>query len=784
MRKARLTCAAMLALALIALPSITYGQTLAEDAEANSGTAFDRADAYDPGGESVEATNDLDADSYGVSSEDADTSSEDDSDIEAYSIETRSSSIRPMQLSEEMRYFCKYESSQNYDQGLSYGDGYHAMGYYQFDNRYGLGNFLEAVYNYNPTKYSALKQIGDWYDWNTYGDGGNVRSVKSPGGDWTMADDLNWSWHQAYEADPTEFSRLQNYWAYTQYYEPADNWVYNKFGINLDDYSDCARGMVWGMCNLFGYSGWQRWANSAGLYSGMTNTQFVSGLANALVAGIENGTYKYTYGTSYVNRYKNELKDCLGYLGTSAASLAASNKGAIPDGLYSVRMNSARSMALDVSAGSKADGANVQIYGFNATNAQYWQVTNDSDGFITIKNIGSGKVLDVSSATRRNSANVQQWSSNSSDAQKWAAVKQSDGSVVLFSKLGQGLVLDIANGSMSNGANAELYATNGTSAQRFYFRSSNADEAAKHKDDLADGTYSFSTSLNYIKVLDVSSGSKANGANVQLYTSNSTAAQSWKVSHDAEGYVTLTNTGSGKVLDVCNGNAASGANVWQYSSNGTDAQKWIAVKESDGTYTFKSAMNGSYVLDISSASTANGANLQLWSSNGTSAQRFYATNLSSSTVVDAWAKMNAGVLSDGTYVLSSALNSSKVLDVQWGSTANGANVWIYAKNGSTAQSWRVSHDSNGYVTLTNVGSGKALDVSGGVAQNGRNVQQYTPNGTRAQKWIAVKASNGITLQSAIDPSYVLDISGGSTANGANVQIYQSNGTKAQAFNVK
>ncbi len=783
MRKTRLTCAALLALALIAVPSVSYGQTVAEDVESNYGTSFDRSDAYEPG-DDAEASYDTEVNSYDVTEEDADAYSEDDSDIEAYSNETRSSSIRPLQISEEMRYFCKYESSQNYDQGLSYGDEYHAMGYYQFDNRYGLGDFMKAVYYYNPTKYSALKQIGDWYNWNTYGSSGNVTTVKSPGGNWTMADDLNWSWHQAYAADPTEFSCLQNYWAYTQYYEPASNWLYNKYGIDLDSYADCARGMVWGMCNLFGYSGWQRWANNGGLYNGMTSTQFVSSLANALVTGIENGTYTYKYGTSYVNRYKNELKDCFGYLGTSAASLAASNKGAIADGVYSIRMNSAREMTLDVSGGSTANGANVQIYEVNATNAQYWKVTSDSDGFITITNVGSGKALDVSSGLRRNGANVQQYSSNGSDAQKWAAVKQSDGSVVLFSKLGQGLVLDITGGYTSNGTNVELYATNGSNAQRFYFRSANSDEAAKHKGDLADGTYSFSTSLDYIKVLDVSGGSKANGANVQLYATNSSAAQSWKISHDAEGYVTLTNSGSGKVLDVCNGNAKSGANVWQYSSNGSDAQKWIAIKESDGSYTFKSALDGNYVLDISGASTANGANLQLWSSNGTSAQRFFATNLSSSSVVDAWAKKNAGVLSDGTYVLASSLSSSKVFDVQWGSKDNGANVWLYAKNGSNAQSWRVSHDGNGYVTLTNVGSGKVLDVSGGVAQNCRNVQQYVSNGTRAQKWIAVKTANGITFQSAIDPTYVIDISGGSTANGANVQLYSSNGTKAQAFSVK
>ena len=94
----------------------------------------------------------------------------------------------------------------------------------------------------------------------------------------------------------------------------------------------------------------------------------------------------------------------------------------------------------------------------------------------------------------------------------------------------------------------------------------------------------------------------------------------------------------------------------------------------------------------------------------------------------------------------------------------------------------MTHDSNGYVTLTSVNSGKALDVNGGVSANGTNVQQYDSNGTYAQKWIAVKNSDGsYTFQSALAENAVLDVNGGSSANGTNVQLYTSNGTNAQKW---
>ena len=61
----------------------------------------------------------------------------------------------------EMKYFTKYESHGNYNQGFSYGDGYNALGYYQFDRRWSLIPFMKQVYNYDSAKYGMLKDAID-----------------------------------------------------------------------------------------------------------------------------------------------------------------------------------------------------------------------------------------------------------------------------------------------------------------------------------------------------------------------------------------------------------------------------------------------------------------------------------------------------------------------------------------------------------------------------------------------------------------------------------------------
>ena len=149
--------------------------------------------------------------------------------------------------------------------------------------------------------------------------------------------------------------------------------------------------------------------------------------------------------------------------------------------------------------------------------------------------------------------------------------------------------------------------------------------------------------------------------------------------------------------------------------------------------------------------------------------------------LDTLAKDNRNVLADGTYNISSLVNSNHVLDVSNASTSSGANVQLWTNNNTQAQQFKVSHDSQGYVTFTNTKSGKVLDVSNGIAKNGGNVWQYASNGSRAQKWIVKKDGNGYVIISALNENYVLDLANASTKDGSNIQVYSYRGTNSQKW---
>lgn len=287
-----------------------------------------------------------------------------------------------------------------------------------------------------------------------------------------------------------------------------------------------------------------------------------------------------------------------------------------------------KKLVTDVTSASTANGARVQLYSSNNTNAQKYRFESIGNGTYKIVDINSGKVLDVSSGSTANGAALQQYTSNNTVAQQWTVRNYGSSKIALVS-VNANKAVDIPDGNAVQQAQLQLYSPNGTVAQQWLvakapltLRERLNETAAKHRQDLPDGTYTFGSKLNTSMKMDVSGASRSNYGNVQIWAGNGTNAQKWKVTHDSNGYVTLTSVNSGKVLDVNGGVSANGTNVQQYDSNGTYAQKWIAVKNSDGSYTFQSALAENKVLDVSGASTSNGANVQLYAANGTNAQKW------------------------------------------------------------------------------------------------------------------------------------------------------------------
>lgn len=396
----------------------------------------------------------------------------------------------------EIKYFTKYESHGNYNQGFSYGDGYNALGYYQFDRRWSLILFMKQAYNYNPEKYSMLKDAID-----RGGEISNARNAMYENGQLTELGRIAQEAFQgAYNTDPVEFSALQDAYAYNSYYAVTEAWLKSALGIDISGRADCVKGMVWSITNMCGTGGCRdffRWAN---LSNDMSDREFVTALSNSVV---NNVATKYSsqpqYHEGWKNRYCNELKDCLVYIAEDEAAAATpvqpeptpapsptpdsnddssddanddrmdapptdadgngSAGGTTNDGSTSNGSNSNGSAAGDSSSSS---AGNTDSDASGSTDADTSNSsTSSSDSFVdTGSNNGSGSDAVPDSDDSKDDSN------KAPDAPVASPDKKPSFSVQLGSTLGSSLMAGVNNGSTQNKDNSDQVSTEKTEAAK------------------------------------------------------------------------------------------------------------------------------------------------------------------------------------------------------------------------------------------------------------------------------------------------------------------------------
>ena len=453
--------------------------------------------------------------------------------------------------------------------------------------------------------------------------------------------------------------------------------------------------------------------------------------------------------------------------------LAAANAGTLAPGTYSVASALSSGSVLDAAGAGTADGTAAQTWSANGTDAQAWLVEDAGAGYVTVRNAASGLALDVPGGSACSGAQLQLWTPNGSWAQRWVAVRDGAG-IRLVSALDDTLSVDLPGASTADGSRLQLYSDNGTAAQRWSFEPAKTvrervDElAAANAGTLAPGTYSVASALSSGSVLDAAGAGTADGTAAQTWSANGTDAQAWLVEDAGAGYVTVRNAASGLALDVPGGSACSGAQLQLWTPNGSWAQRWVAVRDGAGIR-LVSALDDTLSVDLPGASTADGSRLQLYSDNGTAAQR--------------WSFVTPGctqVVSNGVYVIKSAMNQNYVLDIAGASDANGANAQLYEANGTGAQAFALTW-SNGYYSISNVSSGKYLDLENGSNQNGANVQQQGTFVRDSARWSLVGNPDGSFVFVNFASDTCMTVASPSAGNYSNVQGAVRTGATGQKW---
>lgn len=396
----------------------------------------------------------------------------------------------------EMKYFTKYESHGNYNQGFSYGDGYNALGYYQFDRRWSLIPFMKQAYNYNPEKYSMLKDAID-----RGSEISNASNAMYENGQFTELGHIAQDAFQgAYNTDPVEFSALQDAYAYNSYYAVTEAWLKSGLGIDISGRADCVKGMVWSITNMCGTGGCRdffRWAN---LSNDMSDREFVTALSNSVVNNVATKfSSQPQYHEGWKNRYKNELKDCLVFIAedeaaaatpvqpepTPAPSPTPDSNGDSSDDVNDDRMDApstdadgngsaggttndgSTSNGSDLNGSAAGDSSsssagNTDSAASGSTDAG----SSDSSTGSSDSSVGTGSNNGFGSDATPDSDSSKDGSNKAPDAPVASPDKKPSFSVQLGSTLGSSLMAGVNNGSTQNKDNSDQVSTEKTEAAK------------------------------------------------------------------------------------------------------------------------------------------------------------------------------------------------------------------------------------------------------------------------------------------------------------------------------
>lgn len=142
--------------------------------------------------------------------------------------------------------------------------------------------------------------------------------------------------------------------------------------------------------------------------------------------------------------------------------------------------------------------------------------------------------------------------------------------------------------------------------------------------------------------------------------------------------------------------SATKTSIWSY--NRGDAQLFKLLDAGDGYYTIQNKGSGKN-LNVKGGKKDDGTPIIAYPADGTKNEKFKLVPTSDSSLLAP------------SYLIVSALDDSKVLDVRGSNQSDGAEIILWTLHGRQNQQWVIVPREDNLVCFINVYSGKPLDVN-------------------------------------------------------------------------
>lgn len=361
-------------------------------------------------------------------------------------------------------------------------------------------------------------------------------------------------------------------------------------------------------------------------------------------------------------------------------------------------------------ADPEAESADVAEEEYSGDDTQTFRLSFNEDHTCRFTNLRSYKVLQGNGNGDQDGRDVRQYSWDQHENQRWYPIPLPDGNYCFLNKHTT-KVLDGAN----PGDNVHQWEWHGGDNQRWALEP----RLDTSPGPIQPGLYQIRWSSNAVTVRD---SSTAEGANVQIETASDEPGQLFAFVPLSDDTYKIVNVYSGHVLDGYQ--LQHGTDVHQWDWHGGDNQRWY-VEDIGGDEV--ALVNKASDLVLDAAGAWPGSNVR---------QSGWANSLWSN-----WEIRQP----ESSYIFESecrleSVASGLLADVRYGSTDNGANVWLWGSNGSDAQVFDATRLDDGTYRFVNANSGKVLD--GYWPSDGDNVHQWEGHGGDNQRWYVYDVGNG------------------------------------------
>ena len=435
----------------------------------------------------------------------------------------------------------------------------------------------------------------------------------------------------------------------------------------------------------------------------------------------------------------------------------------IENGIYRINSIINAKPAFDITDGSYADGAQIQLWDYLEAEQQKFEITYGQDGYYTIKSAYTGKVLAVSDNKVINGTTIIQKSEENIDSEKWIIIDEGNGEYSINSKLNN-LCIDTPDWDAVNGKKLVMHDWNGGTAQKYTFSS-----VVENINTINSGVYNIVISNATNMALDITDGSKENGAQIQLWDYLGAQQQKFNLEYVEDGeYYKIISNYTGKALTI-NENK-----LIQQDYENLNTQKWIIKDKGNNKYTIVSLENN-LAIQLTNGTTWNGTKLEVGVENGTSSQQFSFNSRRE--------LISKRSIEDGIYKITSILNNKPAFDITDGSKEDGAQIQLWDYLNASQQKFEIKYGNDGYYTIKSLYTGKVLAVSDNKVTNGTTIVQKSEENLDSEKWIIIDEGNGEYSINSKSNNLCIDTPDWDAVNGKKLVMHDWNGGTAQKYNL-